>query len=276
MGASGPCGTDLLCVVGCQVVAIPVWAGMASSQGEVPTAVRPSDFLAHPLPALVGSVLGAVAALVAYRTFMRRLRHGEVLELSTGGALRELAVGLAVGAGVMVVCFVLLAAMGVYRVHGLGWQPAAVGALAVGIMAGVGEELFARATLLRLLSAWVGPWWALAATSVFFGAAHLLNDGATLIGVVAIVLEAGVLLTGRVWMAIGVHIAWNAVQAGLFGSTISGNVGGGQGLIQTTWHEADLLTGGSMGVEGSLVTIAVGLAAGAALLAAARRRGRLT
>lgn len=270
----------LVCVVGCQLLTVfAVGAAMKISRGECPTVIGSEEYLAHPGAALVGSVVGAVAALAAYRTFTSGLRR-EVPEVSTRGALRELVVGAALGVGVTAVCFGVLVVIGVCRVQGLDWHPAVLGSLAAGIMAGVGEELLVRATLLRLLSAWAGPWWALGTTSLFFGAAHLLDDGATLSEVVTIILETGVLLggayllTGRVWMAIGIHVAWSSVQGGVFGSSISGT-GAVRGLVRATWNGPDLLTGGSMGMEGSLVTIVIALAAGTALLAVARRRGSL-
>ena len=44
----------------------------------------------------------------------------------------------------------------------------------------------------------------------------------------AIALEAGVmlaaayLLTGRLWLSMGIHFAWNFTQGGIFGAAVSG------------------------------------------------------
>ena len=132
--------------------------------------------------------------------------------------------------------------------------------------------------MLRLIEGWLGTWWALAITAVFFGAAHLGNPQATAFGAVAIALEAGILLgacyllTRRLWLAIGLHAAWNFVQGGIFGSDISGT-GSGRGLIEARFTGPDLLTGGAMGIEASVVAIIVCTAAGLAMLLAVRRRG---
>ena len=93
----------------------------------------------------------------------------------------------------------------------------------------------------------------------------------------AIILEAGVLLgaayvlTRRLWMAIGIHFAWNFTQAGLFGVNVSGVSLGG--LLESMLSGPDLISGGSFGVEASLFTVALGLALGVFFLVLAHRRG---
>ena len=132
--------------------------------------------------------------------------------------------------------------------------------------------------MLRLIEGWLGTWWALAITAVFFGAAHLGNPQATIFGAAAIALEAGILLgacyllTRRLWLAIGLHAAWNFVQGGIFGSDISGT-GSGRGLIEARFTGPDLMTGGAMGIEASVVAVVLCTAAGVAMLLAVRRRG---
>jgi len=178
----------------------------------------------------------------------------------------------------MVSVFAVLAALGSYRITAVGWDKGILVGLAGGVMAGVGEELLFRGVLLRLLEAWLGSWWALGMTAALFGAMHLSNPGATAFGAVAIALEAGILLgacylvTRRLWLAVGLHAAWNFVQGGIFGSDISGT-GSGRGLFEASFSGSDILTGGSMGVEGSVVAVVICMAAGAAMAVTAHRRG---
>jgi len=95
-----------------------------------------------------------------------------------------------------------------------------------------------------------------------------------------LVIEAGILLgaaylvTRRLWFVIGIHLAWNAVQGGVYSSSISGT-GAQHGLLRLETTGPDWLTGGTMGVEGSAVTVLVGLVAGIILLVIAVRRGHL-
>lgn len=113
----------------------------------------------------------------------------------------------------------------------------------------------------------------------------LLGGG---IGAVLIVLSAGlIMLAGGhrlvgiesapdllTPLAIGIHLVWNALQGGVFSSRISGT-GEQAGLLRLEAVGPDWLTGGTMGVEGSVVTVVMGLSAGIVMLVLAHRRGHL-
>ena len=64
--------------------------------------------------------------------------------------------------------------------------------------------------------------------ALIFGALHLANPHASMTAAVAIALEAGLmlagfyLLTGRIWVSIGVHAAWNFTQGWVFGAAAVG------------------------------------------------------
>ncbi len=123
----------------------------------------------------------------------------------------------------------------------------------------------------------LGTWLALGITVALFGLAHLGNPNATLYGAAAIGIEAGMLLgaayvvTRRLWLAVGVHFGWNFMQAGVFGPNLSGRQVGS--LLESRLSGPDLLSGGALGVEGSVFAIAVCLAASLVFLKRARREG---
>ena len=228
---------------------------------------------------LVMAIAGAPLALLGYWLLVRFVGGRPVIEL--GGrraALRELVVGLSIGALLMCAVIAVLALLGSYHVVDVSWSTGILTGLGAGVYAGFVEEIVARGVLLRLIEGWLGTWWALGITAALFGVAHLGNPHATAFGAVAIALEAGILLgacyllTRRLWLAIGVHIAWNFVQGGIFGSDISG-IGTGRGLIEARFTGPDLLTGGAMGVEGSIVAVLLCTTAGLAVLVAVHRRG---
>ena len=228
---------------------------------------------------IVTAISAAPLALLGYWLLVRLIGGRPVIELGgRGAALRELLVGLAMGALLMCAVIAVLTLLGSYHVVDVGWSTGVLAGLQAGILAGFTEEILVRGVMLRLIEGWLGTWWALAITAVFFGVAHLGNPQATVFGAVAIILEAGILLgacyllTRRLWLAIGVHAAWNFVQGGVFGSDISGT-GSGRGLIEARFTGPDLLTGGAMGVEGSIVAVLLCTTAGLAVLVAVHRRG---
>lgn len=227
----------------------------------------------------LGALLLAAVALGGYCAYVRVMEKRAVTELSRPGAARELGAGLALGTLLFCTTIGILAAVGVFQVTGQnGWQ-AMLGFLPACIFAGVFEEVLIRGILFRILERWLGSWIALAVSAAVFGALHLFNRGATPVDAAAISIEAGILLaaaymlTRRLWLCIGTHIAWNFTQGGIFSVAVSG--GGGKGLLQSRMSGPDWLTGGAFGAEASVVALAVCLAAGVLLLRLAVKKGRV-
>ena len=167
---------------------------------------------------------------------------------------------------------------GAYQVNGTNedvhW---AQGLFATGLVAAVSEEISFRGVLYRLVEERFGFRWALGVSAALFGALHFANPGATLWSCFAIAVEAGVLLgvvfhvTRSLWTCIGLHMAWNFLEGTVFGSAVSGS-GGKHSLLAATFPGPDWLTGGRFGVEASVLTVALSIAASITLLAAQRRR----
>lgn len=240
----------------------------AFSTGEMlsdwwPKASGPAQLAAHVASALVG--LG-VYALAVWLAEGRRPS-----EIALRPLLPQLGVGLLIGATMFAAVMAIMAVFGLYDIRGLGAAPAWTAA-AKAIQSGVVEEIMLRAVLLRLLWRAFGPWIAFTVTAALFGLGHLPNPNATLFAAVCIALEAGIMLgafyalTGRLWMSIGVHAAWNFTQGYLFGASVSGG-DFGLAIASSTARAGfpDWLTGGAFGPEASLpgviVCTAVGLVA---------------
>jgi uncharacterized protein len=227
----------------------------------------------------LGALLLAAVVLVAYRTYVRVMEKRPVTELSGRGAGLEWGSGFALGALLFSATIGILAAFGVYRVSGNnGWQ-SMLSFLPVCIFAGIFEEVLIRGILFRILEQWLGSWVALAISAIIFGALHLFNPGATLFAGAAIAIEAGILLaaaymfTRRLWFCIGLHMAWNFTQGGIFSVAVSG--GKSKGLLQSKLIGPDWLTGGAFGAEASAVALTICLTMGIILLVLAVKRGHV-
>lgn len=227
----------------------------------------------------VGALALTAIVLFSYWTYVRVVERRVPGELSRTHAIRELGSGLALGALLLTVTVGILAALGVYRIDGTNGWPAALAFLPSCILAGVLEEVVIRGVVFRILEQWLGSWIALATSAVIFGLLHLLNPGATLLNAAAIAIEAGVLLgaaymlTRRLWLCIGIHIAWNFTQGGIFSVAVSG--GTSKGLFRAVMVGPDWLSGGTFGVEASVVALVVCGTGGIILIVAAAKRGRL-
>lgn len=249
-------------------------------------------------PALVSVSISALATLLPAYLCARWLdrRSHRALGLPPSRInWAEFGLGLALGAVMMA----LAAGVGL----ACGWlRPSAVWAgyagpasaalpLVVWLLVGVHEEVWARGYLLANLAEglnvrWLSPRWALllawVGTSAYFGLLHADNPSASLTSTLAIVaagllLGLGVILTGRLGLAVGVHIAWNLFQGTVFGLPVSGYRLSPFSLLRLEAVGPSLWTGGAFGPEAGLLG-ALGLLTGLAgtVLIARRRCGRLS
>jgi len=227
---------------------------------------------------LLSACIGAGIFLGAYWLFVRFVERRPVDEFAWRPAAGELAIGVAIGLAIISVVIAVIAALGSYRIVGTHGADVLPLALAMGIFPGFSEEIALRALFFRLFERWLGSWAALALSAAFFGLGHIFNPGATWVAAVGIAFEAGIMLaavymiTRRLWVAIGLHAAWNFAEGGIYGTPVSGlSV---NGLLRPWIGGSDLVTGGAFGPEASLPAMAVATLVGVVLLALAYRRGK--
>ncbi|MFE3495857.1 CPBP family intramembrane glutamic endopeptidase [Streptomyces sp. NPDC059175] len=225
-------------------------------------------------------VLGAVAAVAVYRVVMRRVAHRPVPEIARHGAGREALLGGGIGLGFILASTLLITLFGGYTFSwaGHGFLSVVGSAVAVQTGAAVAEELMFRGLALQALEQLWGSRAAIAVTGLFFGAAHLLNPGASPWSALAIALEAGVLLGAAfvwrrsIWFVAGLHLVWNTTEH-LLGIPVSGYTP--EGLFTVDVHGPAVLSGGAFGLETSIVPVVIGVLLTVPMLVLARRGGGL-
>jgi membrane protease YdiL (CAAX protease family) len=231
-------------------------------------------------PVTVIPVLGAALAVVVYWAVMRFVARRRTPEIAGRRAVPEALFGAAIGLGFVAASASIITALGGYSFSWADVDVLAVVAPVLAITCGVAvtEELMFRGFAVQALERLLGSWIALPITALFFGLMHQLNPGATLWTSLAIGIEAGGMLGAaflwrrNLWFVIGLHFAWNTTVA-LLGITVSGHVAAGLLAVDVTGPT--LLTGGAFGIEGSLVTVTLGLLLAVPMLLLARRRGTL-
>ncbi len=238
------------------------------------------QWAATPLRALAAVAGLVVLALGLHAGFAWLVEGRPARELALPGMGRELAAGLLLGAALYTGCVLVLMLAGFYRIEGLNPWHFLLPAMAMALSSGVLEELLFRGALFRIIEESLGSWIALVISALVFGLVHLTNQAATLTGALFISVEAGLLLaaaymlTRRLWLGIGFHIAWNYTQSAVFSGIVSGNAAA-QGLIRARIEGPELLTGGSFGLEASLTAFTLCTLAGVVMLVMAVRRGRV-
>lgn len=236
-----------------------------------------------PLGQTMRSLLKALACILAsywaYCLYVRVFERREVAEFAAGPGPGELGGGLLIGASLFILTIGALAGLGIYHSSGMGSWTSVVVPLAVAMVIGTFEEIVFRGIIFRIVEKSLGTWIALVISAVIFGALHLFGPDSTLLGASSIVVGASFLLTGaykltgRLWLPIGIHVAWNFTQGGIFGVTVSGHPA--EGLFHGTLSGPVWLSGGSFGAEASVIATALCFMTGLALFILAVRRKRM-
>ena len=246
-------------------VVVKLLEGVLSLGGAVPALY----YLAY----LLTSVL---VCYFVYRANVRLVEKRPVGELSGTGAPRELGIGVAIGLGLVAVVVGTLWALGYYRIAGTNALVAVFVSLANDGAGAFVEEVVLRGIVFRITEERLGTWVALAISVVLFALLHLASPNATVTSTVVVGVEGGVLLssayvlTRRLWLAIGIHFGWDFSQDAVFGVGKSA-----KGLVEGDLSGPALLSGGSAGIEGSVVALLLCAGVGAYLLVRAGQQGNL-
>ena len=228
--------------------AVPLVMGIASHVVEKPYRI------------LWPQLLAALLVWCGYRFYVRHIEKRQPVELAMPGMARELGRGLLLGAGLVVLTFVVLAALGVYQLSGVNsLSVLLLLPLAELVLVGMAEEMMFRGILFGVTARALGSKAAIVISSLVFALAHLPNAGFSLLAILAItsygVLQAALYMqTRRLWVCIGTHVGWNYCVSQVFSSTVSGHAAT-DGLLRGELLGNAMLTGGAFGVEASLVTV---------------------
>ncbi len=222
-------------------------------------------------------VLLVLLAMV-YRSYTRRIEKRGAIELGGDRWYLEFGAGWLMGGGMVASIVCALSLLGSFRIVSFNDPLLLVTSFFRYGQGSFVEELLFTVVLFRLIEEFVGTPASYLTVSLLFGLLHLGNDNATIgtslfITIQEITLLAPFILTRRLWMSWAVHFSWNYSQTAVFGMNNSGMAHGG--FINPEVGGPELLTGGSFGIEASVLGMLVNLAIGLPLLAAAWRYGQL-
>lgn len=171
--------------------------------------------------------------------------------------LRELGLGLGLGAAMALLAWGPIAVMGGVAM-GDGWSGSDILYFLIPMtLNAAGEEILFRGYLFQRVVEIIGPIAATLIASALFAIAHSGNPNVTFVAIVIIFLggiffSLAYLRTGSLWLPIGAHIAWNVLLAKVLGLPVSGKEFG-DSLLRTSIAGPEFLTGGSFGPEGGLL-----------------------
>jgi membrane protease YdiL (CAAX protease family) len=174
----------------------------------------------------------------------------------------DIGAGLSIATAAMIGILVVELVLSVARVTGGAFGPVTV--LEFGlflILSGLVDEILMRGMLVSGLALMLGgrPFAAVLIASILFGSTHIFFEGASALSLISnslggVMYGLAFILTGRIWLGLGLHFAWNFVQGPILGFILSGHPVAG-----AFFHIDDLgsvwLTGGLYGPEGGIVGI---------------------
>ena len=226
---------------------------------------------------LVGALIYIAGAITIYQLLVQWIERRPAFELARIPGVRQGLIGFAIGSFLLIASIGLMWLAGWAQPIGIGTANYLVASAAASMMAAVGEEVLFRGVMFRIVERATGTTIALLVSALFFGLSHLANPEATLFSSLIIAIEAGLLLglayavSRNLWFPIGIHFAWNFTEGGIFGASGSGPVQ--HGLVNMTFSGPDWITGGSLGLDNSLVAVALCIALAVAFALLARKEG---
>lgn len=238
-------------------------AGLAVTAISVVIHARPDNVR------LWGNV-AAVVGVVGATFLMVRVDRGDDptatiarAGLGSAGAIRNALTGAVCGFVALSLLMGALRAAGLYVISPPSGDPAvwfwAIYWVVQFVCTGCLEEISMRGYPLATLTRGMGFWPAAILLAVLFGAGHLGNTGEAWVGIanaviVGVVFALSVRFTGSLWWAIGAHAAWDWAETYFWGVSDSGFVSQHH-LFAGRPMGAELLSGGSVGPEGSLLCL---------------------
>jgi len=168
-------------------------------------------------------------------------------------------------AGISLLMFALYGlhafAFGHVILHGVRLLRFAVFWGAMFLLVGLFEECCFRGYLQFTLARGIGFWPAALVLSCGFGLIHLRNDGEQWRGLLAAALIGFFFCltlrrTGNLWFAVGFHASWDWGETFFYSVPDSGMVAPGH-LLSSSHRGPELLSGGSVGPEGSVLCFVV-------------------
>ena len=207
-------------------------------------------------PAIASPLLACAVYAILVKQFERR----DAWELHVGLPLvSDIPLGFLFGGVFIASMWLLLCGLRLYTAHRGAWAHWFSDLVFDSYISAVLEELAFRAVLLRILSRVWGVRKGIILSSAIFGLVHMTHHSWLL--VFGIIINAGITLgllyviTGRLWMSIGMHLGYDFIETSVLG------IGSHHGFLVSTPEAgaAAWLTGGTFGPDAAVPSMVLGL-----------------
>ena len=222
-------------------------------------------------------LVSVVVVLLSYYWLFRLYEKRKITELSIKHLPKEMFGGFALGFLTISLAISILYFLGYYQFFNITVDQYSLKLFGLLVVAALIEDLFFRGIIVRESENWLGTNLALI-IGMLFEIDHLFNPNANLFSVFFILIWGFTMAmfyvyTKRIWLPFFFHLGWNFAQP-FYGSNLTGLDDMGR-IIQSKLEGPEIVTGGAVGVEGSIFTTLFLLVIGIILYTLAKKEGKI-
>ena len=208
-----------------------------------------------------------ITALVSYAVYglLCRVFNGEwTSPVFHKNIPLRLVQGMTLSTSILVGATAILFILGMYHIESFSLERFSWYALSMALWAGFFEEIVFRGVLQYHLEKRFGTLAAILVTASFFGFSHFGNTPDVTVSIISSIAIAVTTMatlslvftyTQSLWAVVAVHVSWNYIQGNVLGFAVSGAEF--SSILQQTTTGSPIITGGSFGLETSLITFAL-------------------
>ena len=215
--------------------------------------------------------------LAAYYYLFRFYDKRIITELSIKYLHKEMFGGFFGGFFTISLSIFVLYLLGFYQVSSISTTYYSIKYFTVLVVAALIEDLFHRGLIIRVCENWLGTNITLV-IGMLAELQHIFNPNSNYFSLFLYLIWGFTMAmmfvyTKRIWLPFFFHIGWNFSQP-FYGSNLTGLNDMGS-IIQSKFNGPELLTGGAVGIEGSIFTATFLLLIGIILYYRAKKEGKI-
>ncbi len=223
-------------------------------------------------------LISFLVLLAAYYFLFRFYDKRAITELSIKYLPKEMFGGFFLGFFTISLVIFILYVLGYYQAFSISTAHYPLKFFTVLLFAAIVEDLFHRGLIVRICENWLGTHLTLVIAMLVEVQQHFFNPNFNLFShfltlIWGFTMAMMFVYTKRIWLPFFFHVGWNFSQP-FYGSNLSGLNDMGS-IIQSTFNGPDLLTGGAVGIEDSVITVSFLLFIGIALYYLAKKEGKI-
>jgi len=215
--------------------------------------------------------------LISYHLFSKYYEQRKPVEISARNLPKVMVGGFELGFIAISISIFILYRLGCYKIITVSTNNYSLKLFTLLLTAALVEDLLIRGLIIRVLENWLGTYITLI-IAMLFETLHIFNPNSNLFSAIfdlawGFTMAMLFIYSKRIWLPFFFHVGWNFAQT-FYGSNLTGISDMGT-IIQSEFSGPVILTGGKVGIEGSIFTLIFLIAIGLTTFYFARKEGKI-